>query len=152
MFPFQNLVPFYADSPSLEWAPHEHGRRRGVLVAADVGAIRGLLEAYFRRRGVACWVARNGIEAVDTFRANLDKIGLILLDVRMPDSDGPHAWSRLQAMNPVVICYFMSGSFSHYTEGQPLEMGARGLLLKPDLMRTLDAIFTEFMDGKQESP
>jgi CheY-like chemotaxis protein len=132
------------DTETTVWREIDPPRRRGILVADDAEPIRNMLAMFFQRQGIPFWLTSNGIEAVETYRQHREEIGLVLLDVRMPKMDGPHAFAQLKEMNPDVTCYFMSGDIAPYTEEMLLEMGAPGLLVKPFLVRALGAIVSEF--------
>jgi DNA-binding response OmpR family regulator len=56
---------------------------------------------------------------------------LVLLDVRMPDRDGPETLAAIRAMAPTVPCCFISGYTGEYTEEQLMDFGASAVIRKP---------------------
>lgn len=54
------------------------------------------------------WAA-DGQEAVDTFVANRDQIGLILMDIIMPHKNGVEAVAEIKQLQPEVTVPFISG-------------------------------------------
>src|SRR5688572_9012514 len=89
--------------------PHLPHRARGILIVDDDEMIRTLLGEFFRSREIPVWLASDGEEAIELF-AQLDlDIGLVLLDVRMPEMDGPQTLRKLQVIRRDVPCYFMTG-------------------------------------------
>jgi len=55
----------------------------------------------------------------------------VLLDVRMPEMDGPQTLAALRSINPEVRCCFMSGHTGDYSAEQLLELGASHVFQKP---------------------
>jgi CheY-like chemotaxis protein len=109
----------------------------GVLVVDDDEMVRSVLGLFFRRQSIPVWLASDGEEAVEIYAREGAHIGLVLLDLRMPEMDGPQTFHHLRELNPDVVCYFMSAEWYPYTEQELYEMGAAELLLKPLLFKVL---------------
>lgn len=103
----------------------------GVLVVDDEEAVRTMLGKRLQKLGCKVWLAKDGMEAIDIFRRQHPHIDLALLDVRMPDLDGPQTLEQLQAIKPEVPFYFMSADPGRYSDEELLERGASGILGKP---------------------
>jgi CheY-like chemotaxis protein len=97
----------------------------------DDPLLRMLINLGLRHHGFRVWQAAGGREAVAVYRQYGSLIDLVLLDVRMPDLDGPHTLAALQEVEPGVRVCFLCGS----GEGEELEelvaRGAVGVLAKP---------------------
>jgi DNA-binding response OmpR family regulator len=81
-----------------------------ILIVEDDDAIRALLLAVFRRRGVAADTARNGVEAVQ--RLERCRYTVILLDLMMPLMTGYEFLEELPGLacpRPVVIVLSAGG-------------------------------------------
>jgi anti-anti-sigma factor len=102
-----------------------------ILVVDDEAAVRAVLEAALRREGFMVWQAACGQQAVDVYRRHLAAIAVILLDVRMPDMDGPRTLCALKQLSPGVRCCFMTGNPAPYTPELLMEMGALRVFQKP---------------------
>jgi CheY-like chemotaxis protein len=76
-------------------------------------------------------VAANGTEAIDLYRQHHQTLSLVLLDVRLPDMDGPATLAALQQIKPQVRCCFMSGHTGTHTPDQLLALGAVAFFPKP---------------------
>jgi CheY-like chemotaxis protein len=106
-------------------------RACGILVVDDEAGVRGVLDAGLRQRGFTVWLADSGREALQLYRRHRGAIDVVLLDVRMPDLDGPQTLAALRELHPHVRCCFMSGDpCSHTAEGLR-DLGAAAVLPKP---------------------
>ena len=106
-------------------------RPLGVLIVDDHDDVRNFLGVLSRAHGFSVWLAAGGLEGEALYRNFSSGIDLILLDVRMPDRDGPDTLMAIRAINPAVPCCFISGHTGHYTEEYLLGLGASALLRKP---------------------
>ena len=107
----------------------------GVLIADDEPEIREVLNDGLRHQGFSVWLAADGAEALDVYRNHREAIDVVLLDVRMPNLDGPATLVAMQEITPQIPCCFMSGDAGHYTEERLRRFGARALLKKPFQIR-----------------
>ncbi len=103
----------------------------GVLVVDDDAAVRSLLEAGLRHAGLRVWPAAGGREAVEVCRANPGAVGVALLDVRMPEMDGPLVLAVLLKLCPALRWCFMTGGAGPYSEQALLRCGAARVFPKP---------------------
>ena len=114
---------------------------RSVLIVDDDRAVLRLFALVLQRAGFAVRTAASGREAVDIYRQDPAQIGLVLLDVRMPEQNGPDTLAALRAINPAVRCCFITGESSGHTDEDLLSKGALAVLKKPvshdDLTLTL---------------
>ncbi len=117
---------------------------QGVLIVDDEQAIRSLLERCCALNGLRPFLAAGGAEALDIYRRDGERIGVVLLDVRMPGMSGPETFAALRRLNPEVRCCFMSADLGDYTAEELLHDGALHLFSKPlplqELIDTLRAI------------
>ena len=80
-----------------------------VLVAEDDAAFRFLLSEALSEAGFEVLSATNGIEALELYRKNADKINLVVADVVMPGMDGLTAAVEMLKIDDNVFFLFMSG-------------------------------------------
>ena len=106
-------------------------RACGVLVVDDQACVRDMLSIGLRQEGFAVWLAANGREAFDLYRCHGELIDVVLLDMHMPDLDGPQTLAALQKLGPQIRCCFLSADFGSYTEDSLRSLGAAAVLQKP---------------------
>jgi PAS domain S-box-containing protein len=128
---FRVLLPVGA--PALEAGAEELAaeQRDPILVVDDEEIVRQVAEGMLRRRGYEVLLAADGQEAVNIFREWNGKIGLVLLDMRMPGMSGEEAFRHLKTIRPDVPVILSSG----YTEQEAIRrfggLGVADFLQKP---------------------
>jgi two-component system NtrC family sensor kinase len=116
-----------------------------ILLADDEGAIRAVLERFFRREGARVLTASGGREALELLRK--EPVDAVLLDVRMPDLDGALVYQALRAENPEVArrTLFLSGDGAGVAA--ELSVPARRVLAKPVELEELRRVVVDLLDG-----
>jgi CheY-like chemotaxis protein len=115
----------------------------------DEPVVRNLLQAVLERQGFTVWLAANGQEAIQLYRQYRTRIDLVLLDVRMPDYDGPQTLAALQRHYFAAVCCFMTGQAGDYTEADLLKRGAARVFAKPFVLAELRASLGQLLQGHQ---
>jgi two-component system cell cycle sensor histidine kinase/response regulator CckA len=111
-----------------------------VLVVEDDEAVRAMLALGLRQYGFAVRLAARGHEAIEIYRREKETISVVLMDVQMPDLDGPWTFIALRQINPQVRVCFMSGNTGDYDTPVLMEMGAFCVLQKPFSLAELAAV------------
>lgn len=106
-------------------------QRPVILVVEDEPAVLKMLDLALRHYGFSVKLAACGREAVELYRDHYRDIALVLLDVQMPDMDGPATLVALKEINPGLPCCFMSGHTGKYSTRELLDLGAAHVLMKP---------------------
>ena len=75
-------------------------------------------------------IARNGIEAIDTFKNNLD-IDLILMDMKMPIMSGYEATSKIRELNKDVVIIAQTAFTLLGDKEKAIEAGCNDYISKP---------------------
>src|SRR5437660_9448725 len=96
----------------------------GVLIVDDQPDVLALLQTVLRHYGFAVFLAPTGQGAVELYRYHRSEITLVLLDVAMPGWDGPRTLRALRAVNPEVVCCFVTGAAPEGTEQDLRALGA----------------------------
>jgi two-component system cell cycle sensor histidine kinase/response regulator CckA len=124
--------------------------RRGdetILLADDHDGLRQSAHEMLRELGYHVLTAANGREAVSLFEFNVDRVNLVLLDIMMPEMDGPEAYEHIRALRPAVPVIFTSG----YTPDAVPFIAAVGrgsqVLQKPYTLRSLSQAVRDALDA-----
>jgi CheY-like chemotaxis protein len=86
----------------------EDRHRCEVLVVEDDDGIRAMLAVAMQVFDLPARLARSGAEAITLYRHHSATIGVVLLDVGLPDLDGPQMLRALRQLNAAVRVVFMS--------------------------------------------
>ena len=109
---FHIYLPAFAgavDPPTSPPAEFTAGGQETVLVAEDNGALRELAAVVLRSRGYNVLLASNGREALHLFRANIDDIQVVVLDVVMPQLSGPDVYAEIVELRKDLPVIFTTG-------------------------------------------
>ncbi len=109
---------------------------RKILVADDEQHLLDTVRAYLEDSGLQVVTARNGREALFTFRH--EKPDLVILDVMMPEMDGWEA-ARLIRRESDVPIVFLTARVDDVDQITGLELGADEYVTKPFSPRVLVA-------------
>jgi PAS domain S-box-containing protein len=102
-----------------------------ALIGEDHEELREIASEILTAHGYHVILAKNGEDAVRQFKAHVDEIDVIILDVMMPRLPGPAAYAQMCAIKPGVPVIFTSGySAVPALLSASLESGA-GFLQKP---------------------
>ncbi|HEX6240946.1 MAG TPA: ATP-binding protein, partial [Polyangiales bacterium] len=80
-----------------------------ILLAEDGELVRSPVIQVLAGAGYRTLAAADGREAVRILSENLEAVDLVVLDVVMPELNGPEAWARMHAMRPDLRVLFVSG-------------------------------------------
>jgi CheY-like chemotaxis protein len=108
-------------------------------VILEVG--RDLLEAM----GYRVLIAKDGEEAIEVYKKNLDEIDIVVLDMVMPNMGGGEAYDRMKEINPDIRALLSSGFSIDGEATEILERGCDGFIQKPFKMKDLSAKVREML-------
>ncbi|MEK6744722.1 MAG: ATP-binding protein [Nitrospirota bacterium] len=80
-----------------------------ILLAEDDQALRKLMQLVLEDFGYTVITAVDGEDAVNKFRANSDKIQLLVFDMIMPKKNGKEAYDEIRKITPDIRVIFSSG-------------------------------------------
>jgi PAS domain S-box-containing protein len=101
---------------------------RTILLVDDEPMIRHLGRVVLERAGYAVLTAEDGLDAVEVFAREHDRIALVVLDATMPRLSGPDAFRRMTELDPAARVLFSTGYSAEDLSGVE---GSLGLLTKP---------------------
>jgi len=132
---FDIYLPRHLSASAVETEkPHSNGApsrgRETVLLVDDEPMIRNLGRTILQAFGYTVYLAEDGIEAVEMYERERDRIDLVVLDLMMPRLSGQDAFRRLLQIDPHVRVLFVSGYSGEPIFGAECERGF-GFLAKP---------------------
>ncbi|MDY3559162.1 response regulator [Gemmata sp. JC673] len=110
-----------------------------ILVIDDEAIVRNVLAKLAEHLGYRVTTASSGAEAVEMCQKETPTA--VILDVRMPELDGPATLDALRHTNPDLPCVFVSGNPSPYTVEELLARGKTAFVNKPAALSQLEAAF-----------
>src|SRR4051794_24891152 len=103
--------------------------RPRVLICDDEESVRLVCARALTRAGYDTASVSTGREAIAAMQR--DSFDVLVLDMRMPDSDGLGILARLREIDPVVPCLVISGHADFDSTVSLLRHGAADFLRKP---------------------
>ena len=101
-----------------------------ILLVDDEQVILDVGTMMLKKLGYNALRAENGLKASQIFRDNKDVIGLVILDMKLPDENGSDTCKRLKEINPDVRVLHTSG-LGRAQGSESLDCGCDGFLPKP---------------------
>jgi len=124
-----------------EEPPVGHGET--VLLVDDEEFIRITAKAVLESGGYRVLTADGGAEAVDLFR-QANQVAVVVLDMMMPEKDGPAVMAELRAIRPDVVILAASGLRPGGRVAEAVAAHAAAFLPKPftdeELLRAVGAL------------
>ncbi|HMK34750.1 MAG TPA: PAS domain S-box protein [Desulfomonilaceae bacterium] len=102
-----------------------------VLLVDDEDPVRELGERILTKNGYDVLTATNGVEALELYLAQREKIDLIILDLIMPAMGGKDCLKELLKIDPHVKVIVASGFAADTSAGECIDDGAKGFVAKP---------------------
>jgi two-component system chemotaxis response regulator CheY len=122
--------------------PYE-GCRCGVAIVDDERALVDVYEKILHMKGIpVCFVAYDGEEAVRQFEQHNPRPCVVLMDYRMPGTDGIEATKRILRMDSKVKVIFISADEG--VKSEAIRAGAVMFVQKPasvkDIVKAVESV------------
>ncbi|BCS53726.1 PAS domain S-box protein [Geobacter sp. SVR] len=127
--------------PLLGQEPVAHGRDYSapslgpggetILVVEDEPAVRKIVETVLRQFNFEVILAVDGQDGIEKFKANREKVELVLMDIIMPGLNGREAAEKIQQLKPGVKILFISGYTSDIIRHRGDMDDGANILMKP---------------------
>ena len=120
-----------------------------ILLVDDEEMVLDVSAKVLNKLGYTVLEAKNGIEAVETYKENQDRVDLIILDMIMPDMSGGEAYDKMKEINPHVRVLLSSG---YSIDGQATEIlnrGCDGFIQKPFNLKELSAKINKILSDNK---
>jgi DNA-binding NtrC family response regulator len=116
-----------------------------VLLVDDEEIVIGVGKQMLEKLGFSVLTAANGKEAIDIYRNNKDRIGLVVMDMIMPGMGAGDTYEQLQAIDPGIKVLLSSGYGVDEQTNEILQRGCKGFIQKPFNMQVLSDKIEEVM-------
>ena len=142
-------LPLASGAPTPLTAPAPRPRVRRptsattILVVDDEPALRNATRRALERFGYRVLEAADGVRALDVFREHREHIGLVLLDMGMPNMNGAECFRRLRELSPVPV--LITTGYTDDAEARALVAAGAGLIEKPFASTTLVIEVTQLL-------
>jgi DNA-binding NtrC family response regulator len=102
-----------------------------VLFVEDEETLRQAVAKMLEKRGFSVIEAREGRTAIDILRRNCSHIGVVLLDVKLPDAGGVDVFFDMCLINPAIKVILTTGFNVELAAASAGEHRPWGLIQKP---------------------
>ncbi len=102
-----------------------------VLLVDDEDFVRELGQRILQKNGYEVLTATNGVEALEVFSREKERIALVILDLIMPHLGGKDCLRELLKIDPFARVLISSGLAGDAASKECLKIGAKGYVAKP---------------------
>lgn len=122
----QKTLRSQVPSPEGETVENEH-KPKSILLIDDEVIVREIGQEMLQSLGYSVLLADSGKLGLEMFLKNRNDIGLVILDIYLPDLDGRECIKELIRIDDTVKVIFASGYAAGFEEEDLLALGAKGL-------------------------
>lgn len=116
-----------------------------ILLIDDEPAVREVWSDYLMRRGYRVLTAENGLVGTEVFRSHADEIGVVILDMVMPELGGKETLDRLREIKPTVKVIITSGYSEQGQAGEFESIQKDAFVQKPTQLSLLQKKIDEVL-------
>jgi len=127
------------------------GGKETILVAEDSPEVQELIVHLLESKGYSVLAAKDGIEALELFTANMEQVDLALLDVVMPRLSGRGAFLGLRKLRPDLPVLFCTGYTANEVDTEFVLEHQLRLVQKPFRPEDLYRAVRELLDDVRTS-
>jgi two-component system, cell cycle sensor histidine kinase and response regulator CckA len=102
-----------------------------VLLVDDEDLVRELAGRMLKKKGYSVLTAANGMEALDVYAREKDRIALVILDLIMPTMGGKDCLKKMLDFDPGAKVLIASGHAADSSTRECIALGAKGFVAKP---------------------
>jgi signal transduction histidine kinase/DNA-binding response OmpR family regulator len=146
-YPYNSLHKQEAPRISTISSTHNWSHKT-MLVVEDDETNAMYLNEIFRKTGVQILNAYTGAEALDIYEKN-PRINLVLMDIRLPDTNGLHLTRLFKNRNPYLIIIAQTAYASNVDIQDCLDAGCNDYISKPILSERLFELIDKYLTAKK---
>ena len=118
-----------------------------ILIADDDAIFLGVAASMVKNMGYPVITALNGVAAVELFTRNKQSIGVVLLDINMPEMNGIEAFQCIRTLCPKVKVVIVSGCLNDTKREQLSPLSPAAFMEKPISFDALSDVLTSNSPG-----
>ncbi|WP_167505857.1 response regulator [Desulfosediminicola flagellatus] len=118
-----------------------------ILIADDDAIFLGIAAAMIRNMGYPVITALNGVDAVELFTTNKKNIGMVLLDINMPEMNGVDAFQHIRTLCQEVKVVIVSGCLNDTKREQLSPLSPTAYIDKPISFDALSGVLSSTSPG-----
>ena len=126
-------------------SPMPGGNER-ILLVDDEKQIIDLGRILLQKLGYQVTTKTCPIEALDEFKPHPDDYDLVITDFTMPKMTGDRLAEELMAIRPDIPIILCTGFSERITEETAIDIGIKGFVMKPIVIRELSEIIRKVLD------
>lgn len=111
-----------------------------ILIADDDPIFLGIVTTMVRNLGHPVITANNGVDALELFTKNDKSIGLVLLDINMPEMNGADVFQHIRTLCKKVKVVIVSGCLNDKMREQLSPLNPTAYITKPISFDALSGI------------
>ncbi|MGD9051828.1 MAG: PAS domain S-box protein [Desulfobacterales bacterium] len=123
------------------------GGTETILLVDDEEMVADIGKDLLEKLGYTVLVAAGGAEAIKLFQRHRDQIGLVILDMIMPDMSGGETFSRMRAIKPDAKILLSSGYSLDRRASAIIKQGCNGFIQKPFNLKKISHKIREILDN-----
>jgi PAS domain S-box-containing protein len=116
-----------------------------ILLVDDEETVATVALELLEALGYTVLVARDGESAINIYKQNKEKIGLVLLDMVLPGMDGGEIFNEMKKINPQIRVLLSSGYSLNGQAQEILDRGCKGFIQKPYRVNALKKAIDEIL-------
>jgi len=117
-----------------------------ILLVDDEKMILEVGKPMLEKMGYNVLTAGSGKDALEIYIKKKDRIGMVILDMIMPEISGGETYDRLKAMDPEIKVLLSSGYSINGEATEILDRGCSGFIQKPFHLKALSKKIREILD------
>ncbi len=127
------------------------GGTETILIAEDDAPVRTLMREVVKHYGYTVIEACDGEDAIKTFKANQDRIQLLILDFILPKINGKEVYDEIRRHRPEVKAIFASGYTADFLQQKGIVGENINFVSKPILPKDLLKKMRETLDKDNQA-
>lgn len=145
------LIESHSQDKSGKQPRHSHSGTESILVVDDESIIANLISDILARRGYRVTTLTSSLGALETFRRQPHGFDLMVTDMTMPKMTGDHLTGEILAIRPDLPIIICTGYSERIDSQKAVDIGAKGLLLKPVSKADLTRMIRNVLDNEKPS-